>query len=308
MNKIIILLSTYNGKKYLKQQLDSLYAQTYKNIQIIVRDDSSTDKTIEILNNYDLKIIPSDKNIGVKASFSMLLEYALKNTKSKYFMFCDQDDVWNNNKIEKTLNKMKELEYLHKKTPLLIHTNLEIVDKRLNTINNSMWDYEYINPNNNKLNNLLLQNTATGCTMMINRQLANLSLPIGSSCIIHDWWIALVASQFGKIGFIGEPTIKYRQHGNNDTGAKKFGYIMAIKKAYSILFSKDRYSYLSRHILQSESFLFHYKTELGHNTKSMLRDFANIKNKSFIQKRKIIIKNKFFKTGLIKNIGLLIII
>jgi glycosyltransferase involved in cell wall biosynthesis len=307
-NKILILLSTYNGEKYLIQQLNSLYNQTYRNLKIIARDDNSLDGTLNILKSYNIEIIPSNKNIGAKKSFSILLEYALNNTDSEYFMFCDQDDIWNNNKIEKTLNKIQELECLYKKIPLLIHTDLEIVNKKLDTINKSMWDYEYINPNNNKLNNLLLQNTATGCTMMINRQLANLSLPIPDNCIMHDWWIALVASKFGKIGFISEPTIKYRQHEDNDTGAKRFGYIMAIKKAYSIIFSKNRYNYLSKHILQSESFLLHYRTKLDNNTKSILGDFSNIKNKSFFQKRKIIIKNKFFKTGLIKNIGLLIII
>ena len=146
-------------------------------------------------------------------------------------MFCDQDDVWNNDKIEKTYKKMQELEKLYGDSiPLLAHTDLEVVNEKLETLSFSMWKSEHINPRANTLNKLLMQNTITGCTMMINRTLAMKSLSISSKAIMHDWWIGLVATAFGKIGFIEESTMRYRQHGRNDTGAKNYDYKFIINK------------------------------------------------------------------------------
>ena len=103
MNKIFILLSTYNGARYLKAQLDSLFAQTYCSIEIIARDDDSNDETISILKSYNIKILDTKENLGAKESFAELLNYAVVNSTSDYFMFCDQDDVWEKDKIEKNL-------------------------------------------------------------------------------------------------------------------------------------------------------------------------------------------------------------
>ncbi len=304
-NKLTILLSTYNGEKYLKEQLDSLFSQTYKNFEIIVRDDGSIDKSINILKNYNIKVLDTKENIGAKRSFSALIEYALKNTNSEYFMFCDQDDIWEHNKIEKTLNNMRLMEKKYGNIPLLLHTDLEIVNKNLNTIDNSMWSYEHINPKLNSLNRLLMQNTVTGCTTMINRKLAKLVMPIPKNSIMHDWWIGLVASRFGKIYFLNDITIKYRQHSNNDTGAKKFNYINILKKAKNILYSNELYIiHLQKNILQAKEFLDRYNKKLDKNTKNMLNDFINIENKSFFEKRKIILKYKLLKYGLIRNMGL----
>ena len=109
MIRVSILLSAYNGSKYIKEQLDSIFNQTYKNIEIIVRDDGSSDNTIEILKSYNIKPIDTKINLGAMGSFEELLKYALQNSNSDYFMFCDQDDVWDTKKVEKTLAKMEEM-------------------------------------------------------------------------------------------------------------------------------------------------------------------------------------------------------
>ena len=166
--KILIILSTYNGEKYLKAQLDSLLLQSYKNFKLIVRDDGSTDGTKEILNFYNIELLDSSENLGVKKSFETLLKYACENGEGKYFMFCDQDDVWNNDKIEKTLKKMQELENLYEDNiPLLVHTDLEVVNENLETLSSSMWKSEYINPKANTLNKLLIQNILCFVTKMM---------------------------------------------------------------------------------------------------------------------------------------------
>ena len=113
MKRIIILLSTYNGVKYLKNQIDSLMSQSYDDFRIIARDDGSSDESSQILKSYDMiEIVDSQQNLGAKGSFAELLEYAVKHTEGEFFMFCDQDDVWKNDKIEKTLAKMQEMRCL----------------------------------------------------------------------------------------------------------------------------------------------------------------------------------------------------
>lgn len=299
MPKITILLSTYNGEEYLKEQLDSLFIQTYKNIEIIVRDDGSSDKTLEMLKFYDIKLLSSNGNIGIKKSFETLLRYACENSDAEYFMFCDQDDVWNQDKIEKTLEKMKELENLYgNNIPLLVHTDLEVVDENLKTISSSMWKSQHINPKSNSLNKLLIQNIITGCTTMINRTTVLKSLPISLNAIMHDWWIGLFVASFGKIGFLEEATIKYRQHGKNDTGSKKFN----LKYILRNFNSKDT----DKYIVQSKSFLESYKEELDEKSRIMLEDFSSIKEKPYLQRVSIILKYKLFKYGIIRNIGLLL--
>lgn len=302
MNKIYILVSTYNGEKFLNDQLNSLFSQNYKNFELIVRDDGSSDKTLDILKSYDIELLSSNKNLGVKKSFETLLKCAYKNSDAKYFMFCDQDDVWNRDKIEKTFQKMQELEKLYgNEIPILVHTDLEVVDKKLDTLSDSMWKSEHINPKANTLNKLLIQNTITGCSMMINKTLASKSLSISNKAIMHDWWIGLVATTFGKIGFIEKTTMKYRQHDKNDTGTKEYNYKFIINKLKK--FSDIN---IDKNIFQAKEFLEEYKEELDEKSKIMLEDFSSIKEKPYLERVSIILKYRLFKYGIIRNIGLLI--
>lgn len=307
---VIILLATYNGEKYLKKQLESLHNQTYKNFEIIARDDGSSDNTVEILKAYNINILDTKENLGAKGSFSLLLDYAVKNRDAQYFMFCDQDDVWNDDKIEKTLAKMKKMEKEFGNIPILVHTDLEVVDKNLKTIADSMWEYEHILPQCNSFNRLLIQNTITGCTMMINRKLALKSLDIPNEAIMHDWWIGLIASSFGKIGYLNHITIKYRQHGKNTIGAKGHK-INILRHILGLLLStikrnNEYITHMQINISQAKAFLKIFKQELDENIKKLLIDFSLIEQKSLLDKRKVLIKYKLLKQGLIRNIGLFI--
>lgn len=300
MAKIIILLSTYNGTMYLKSQLNSLLLQTCKDFEIIIRDDKSNNTTIEILKSYDIKLLESKENLGAKQSFAKLLEYALQNSDSNYFMFCDQDDVWHDNKVEKTLIKIQEMEKKFGDIPLLVHTNLEVTNENLHTINDSFMNFQKINPMKNQFNSLLMQNTITGCTVMINRKLAQKCLPTPEGAIMHDWWIGLVASYFGTIGYIDEATIKYRQHTSNTIGAKEFGYWEIIKKGFDIYYKIK----IDANISQAKAFLEQYKDELDVDTIKILQDFTTLEKKRWWQKRLILWKYKLLKQGFIRNVGL----
>ena len=312
MNKIIILLATYNGEKYIQEQLEPLLIQTYNEFQILVHDDNSTDDTLQLLQkyakNFPDKVMLLDDNIsngGAKENFIYLLNQVDKEY--DYIMFCDQDDVWEKDKIEKTLAKMQELEFQYEDTPLLVHTDLKVVDEELKLIQNSFWKHEYINPSINSFNRLLMQNTITGCTVMINRKLAELCLPVPDGAIMHDWWIGLVASKFGKIGFINDSTILYRQHASNSIGAKGFSYLSVLMKFYKLFSNNELYlKHLKINIIQAKAFLDIYREILDEGTIEMLEEFSTLESKSFLEKRKILLKHKLLKQGLIRNLGLLL--
>lgn len=308
MNKrITVLLSTYNGEKYLQEQLDSLFAQSYKNFEIIARDDGSTDNSLAILKAYGITLLETNQNLGAKKSFEALLEFGLQNKKSDYFMFCDQDDVWESDKIEKSCLKIEEIENNHLDMPVLVHTDLKVVDTKLSTVYRSFWEYEHIIPRHNSFNRLLMQNTITGCTMIINKKLAEKCLPIPEESIMHDWWIGLVASKFGVIGYVKEATINYRQHSSNTIGAKKFNHLTVFKKAWDLLFHKNLYlKHLHSNLAQAKAFLETYPSQLDQATKEMLQDFIKMEEKSFWQKRSILLKHKLLKQGFIRNIGLFV--
>ena len=220
MEKIDILMPTYNGRLYLRKQLDSILNQTFSDFRLIVSDDASTDSTLEILKEYEKKdrrieIYGHQENIGVSANF----EFLIGKVRSEYFMFSDQDDVWEPDKIEKTFNKMKET------NSDLVYTDLEVTDSRLKTISPSYWklkSFENKVKNYNNFESLYLNNYITGCTMLMKSKWINefLPFPKNSKYVLYDYWIALVISQNGKMAYVDKPTIKYRQHKKNQVGSK----------------------------------------------------------------------------------------
>lgn len=220
MEKINILMATYNGWRYIRKQLDSILNQTFTDFRLIISDDASTDSTLKILEEYEKKdkrieIYRQEKNIGLIANF----EFLIGKVRSEYFMFADQDDVWNPDKVEKTFNKMQET------NADLVYTDLEVVDSRLKQTCPSYWklkglDYKIYKYNN--FESLYLNNFVTGCTMLVKSKWINdfLPLPKKSKYVLHDYWIALVISQNGKMVYLNEATSKYRQHANNRVGSK----------------------------------------------------------------------------------------
>ena len=307
LDRVDILISTYNGEEYLKEQLDSIFNQSYQNFRVILRDDNSTDNTLNIAKEYNLEILESNKNLGAKKSFEELLKYALTHSDSNYFMFCDQDDIWDEDKVRKSIEMMVYLENLNNNNPILIHSDLRVVDKKLNLINNSFFRYSKINPHIRSFNRLLMQNTVTGCTMIINRKLAQISLPIANDAIMHDWWIALVATQFGMIYTIKESTISYRQHSNNEVGAVKFDYIYILKKISTFLFNKELLQEkLHPNINQAKAFLECYRVKIDIYSINSLEALYNILSKSFSKKRGLIFEYGLLKQGFIRNLALLL--
>jgi len=299
MTKIIILLSTYSGAKYLKNQIDSLLSQTYDDFRIIARDDGSGDESFSILKSYDkIEIVESQQNLGAKGSFAELLGYAVKHTDGEFFMFCDQDDVWKNDKIKKTLAKMREMENEYEDIPLLVHSDVVVVNNNLEVMAGSFWKFQNIDPSRDALSYLLFQNTVTGCTMMINRKLANLVGKIPTEAIMHDWWIAMVASCFGKIGWVDEPLMFYRQHSSNDTGAKRYGLGYFVKR----FVQKQSFE---KYTTQAKVFGKLYDELLEERERVLLNGFSKIDTMSWFEKRVFLLRLGVLKNGFARNVGLM---
>lgn len=214
-----IVMSTYNGEKYICEQLDSLLNQTYENIDILVRDDGSTDGTVEILQNYsdmhdNIRYFVGE-NIGVTASFFALLQQV--DGKAKYIATCDQDDVWLPDKVETAVA------YLEKQVgPTLYCGRPKLVNEQLEPMKEHLREKEPVL----SFGNALIENICTGCTMVMNRALFE---AMGSyepqHALVHDWWIYQLALGIGKVIYDANPHILYRQHGSNaiglDTGRKE---------------------------------------------------------------------------------------
>lgn len=214
--KILILMATYNGEKYIKDQIESLLKQSYKNWNLIISDDESKDDTYRIIMEYNnghknvdcIRHTPKDGALG---NFNFLIKVAReKMNEYDYFMFCDQDDVWLENKIKETLKFMESKE---KNEAILIYTDKQFVDKKLN----------YLNENSKKMSqiefeNIIHQNPAYGCTMMFNKKLLENLEEIPKEFINHDHYVLIVAFLIGKIYYLNQKLILYRQHGNNVSG------------------------------------------------------------------------------------------
>lgn len=219
---IQILMSTYNGEKYLKEQIESLLNQTYQKFKILIRDDGSTDKTKDILESYQKKY-PSiikcvyGENLGVVKSFIKLIN--LSDEKCDYFAFCDQDDYWLEEKLEKAFEKMR------KDIPFLYFSNKILVDEKLRILKIENKDIEV------KKFNSLIENLATGCTIVINKKLIRYlkNKNINSKNILmHDWFAYILANFLGEVYFDKNSYIYYRQHSNNVVGSES----NAVKKNY----------------------------------------------------------------------------
>jgi len=311
---IAILMATYNGEKYLKEQIDSILNQTYQDFVLYIRDDNSVDSTKKIIEDYKRlypeKIVEvKDEKIarGACKNFMNLLEYVYNLKRHDLFMFADQDDFWLKNKVEITVKEYNKIS--NTEQPILVHTDLNVVDSDLNLISKSFINYSSLNSNCKEFNKYLIQNNVTGCTMLINEKLVELVKFDIENIRMHDWYFALIASAFGKVIFINSSTIQYRQHDNNVLGAKKSN---EIKEIYLKIKSNFKNKTIKRDLKelfkQANSFKKEHYELLDENKQKILNEFCKIEDAKKLKKIKIIIKNKFYKQSFIKKIGELIFI
>lgn len=225
-SKVIILMATYNGEEYIRDQLDSIKQQSYNNWELIVRDDKSKDNTMNILKQYEqedsrIKILyDSNGNVGQCKNFDILMKYALNRSNIKeneYYMFSDQDDVWNSDKVELSIKKINNIEKSNDDSiPILVYTNYLVSDSLLFQ-KEVAYKKSLCYPKKELTSRLFIQNWVMGCTTIINKDLLNLAVNIPDVAENHDNWLAIICSLAGKIEYVNDVTMIHRIHSNNVT-------------------------------------------------------------------------------------------
>lgn len=302
---INIVMATYNGEKFIREQLDSIFSQTFTDWRLIVSDDCSTDETVNIVREYQeaypnkiLLIENQEPSGSAQNNFYRALKYATAD----YIMLSDQDDVWLPGKVEETFSVMKQLEEAYgKELPLLVHTDLKVVDENLKVINSSIFDMQNMDSGRCALNNLLVQNIVTGCTVMVNKNLLSFLEKTPKHSVMHDMWMALIASAFGEIGFLNKSTILYRQHGKNANGAKdvkSFKYFL--DKIFNL---KEAHQGLLNQYKQADEFKNILFEKLAENQLAMLKSYSEFEELNCIERYIALREYRLFKKGFLKNLG-----
>jgi len=216
-------------------------------------------------------------------------------------MFCDQDDVWLPEKIEETRNALAALEEKYPNAPILVHTDMLVVDSGLKELSKSFWRFQHISPDLKTINRLLIMNNVTGCTIMMNRALKGLVLPVPPEAILYDWWIALVASTFGHTGYVSTPAILYRQHGRNVIGAFKHSLWSAIMR---FQFSKSIET-VKRIVGQGRAFFEKYGDRLGREDYEVVKAFSTLFECGRAARLFRLLKYRIKGCGLLRHIWML---
>lgn len=306
-NEVLVLLAAYNGQKYIRKQLQSIFESSGPlSVSVLVGLDPSSDDTYSVVKEFEGKgcLLVSNKEPSgsAKNNFSLLLERAL-SSENKFYAFSDQDDVWDVDKIAMNLSSMHEMEMLYgANTPILIFSDSRTVSESLEVINESFMDAESLNPDfSNNFKKLIIQNVGQGCTFLFNRALLELATPIPEYSRMHDHWLMLVASAFGKIAYIPKPLLSYRQHSANVIGAHGHGVFSAVERLF---FKKQSINEsILKNQKQAEVFLHRYADFLDNNQISFLRKYSCLSNKNFIYRKFFCVKHGLVMSDFLRTAG-----
>jgi hypothetical protein len=305
-----VLLATYNGERYLREQIDSILGQSYSNFRILARDDGSEDGTPAILSEYEsrfpdrFRVVRSGHGTGnAKDNFLLLM----RASTGEYVCFSDQDDVWLPHKVSLTKQSMEQLESTWgTDLPLLVFTDLRVVDDKLETLHKSFWKHEKLDPKRiHRFGSLLGQNVVTGCTAMINRRLLKLACDMPCEACMHDQWVALLASSMGKAMPLNVQTVLYRQHENNLVGSREPTRSLhsLIRRVRNGEARRSEWRISQR---QAESFLGTHHTELPATHREQLVAYLRCgTTKSRLLRTYLLIRHGFLRACLLEKLATL---
>jgi hypothetical protein len=305
-----VLLATYNGERYLREQIDSILTQDYPNVRVLARDDGSQDGTVAVLNEYEsrfpgrVRVLRSGSATGsAKDNFLLLLQAST----ALYVCFSDQDDVWLPHKVTVTMGCMDRLESRWgTKLPLLVFTDLRVVDENLRTLHDSFWKHEKLDPGRvHRFGALLGQNVVTGCTALLNRTLVELALRMPAEAYMHDQWVALVASGMGKAMAFEAQTVLYRQHHRNVVGSRQRTASLTefIRRVRNGDARREQWRTSQR---QAESFLRIHQFELPARQRGQLLAFLRCgQTRSSLLRTFLLIRHGFLRSGLLEKLATL---
>lgn len=293
--KCLVLLSTYNGEKFLEEQLYSLQKQEGVELALLIRDDGSKDRTLSIIHQFiedsttNIKLLQAN-NVGAKASFFKLMRIAAEEYfECDYFAFCDQDDIWKPNKLIRAIQMLNNENH---SLPLMYCSATQMVNSDLSYIN--IWP-----PAPRKtlaMYNALVENVAVGCTSILNKKALKLitsSPPININYpIMHDWWAYLCVSTFGKVIFDSEPCILYRQHSNNVLGGQTDNLVTKWKKRFIRYFKAQNHYIISN---QAKEFYNCFNPILDEQLRLSLQDFIQSTKRNGLARLMYTIRTPFYR-------------
>ena len=309
MRSIEIALATYNSAKYLRPQLDSLLAQTCQDFTLLVSDDGSADETLAIVAQYQarfpgrIRILDFPNRAGgAMENFARLTD----GFTADYAMYCDHDDVWLPDKIERSLRKMRAAEArLGASKPILVHTDLSICRPDLKIVSPSRSSYERIDPARTKLRHLLVHNAVVGCTVLMNRALYEVARPIPNGALMHDNWMALVASSFGEILYDSRPSVLYRQHATNAIGSERWGLFSIARRTVRFANGNGTKT-LRAKSLQAQLFLDRYRQVLSPQYIVTVQTLADLRRKHWAARAASLLSGGLAMQGILRTSGLLL--
>ncbi len=300
-----ILLGAHDGERYLAAQLDSILAQTHQDWRLTIRDDGSRDGTLAIAEEYARRhpdrITVTSRPTASGSAARNFLELVAAST-GRWVMLADQDDVWMPDKIAVTLERMSALEAdLGAGVPALVHTDLSVTDADLTVVEPSMVRSQVLDGAETRLASLVIQNPVTGCTVMVNRALADRVAPPFDGVAMHDWWLAVLAAAFGGLAFVDRPTVLYRQHGANTVGARS-----ARSLRYKLQRAGDRagvVASLRASYTQAAAFLARYGDALTPEQAELLRAAATLGEQGRLARVATLRRYGLWKNTRVKRLG-----
>ena len=297
---VVVLLATFNGSRFLRQQLDSIAAQTHLHWQLIVADDGSHDDTLAIVQTFQeehpdrVRIVRNDSVGSARDNFMRLLRLG---GQAPYFAFCDQDDLWSYDKLERLVRRCQQTESQHRGQPCLVYSDLTVVDAQLAILNPSFLNQVRVRPLEITHRTLLTENAIPGCAMLFNDALANVFRARDFDqprAIMHDWWMVLLAATLGHISYVPTSLVSYRQHDRNTLGSvNRSGLVFTLTK----LFRGDRSTALATYS-QAAAFLDAYDDLLDPAVGEEIRAFASLYHLHKFERIRLILKHRILKQTL----------
>lgn len=303
-NLVVVLLATFNGSRYLQQQLDSIAAQTHSHWRLIVADDGSRDDTLAIVESFSkdhpdrVRLLRNGPVGSPRENFFRLLRVA---DPAPYFAFCDQDDIWSADKLDRLLRRCQQIETQHSDQPCLVYSDLAVVDAQLGLLNPSFMTQVRARPHDITYKTLLAENAIPGCAMLFNAALADVFRARefdSTRAIMHDWWIALLASAVGHISYVSTALVSYRQHATNTLGSvDRSGFAFTLSK----LFRGDRSAAL-RTYAQAAAFLVAYGDLVNPAVRDEICAFASLHHRHKFDRIRLILKYRILKQTLVRRV------
>lgn len=238
---VLILLATRDGERFLDDQLESIAAQSFTSWRLLVSDDGSTDRTLDIIRAFAaahpgrVEVLDGDPVYSARDNFFHLLKAA---PDADYYALCDQDDVWHVDKLRHLVAECRQQEgAAERPRPCLVYSDLEIVNATLDQLDSSFMRQIRVRPEQVTFGSLLVENLAPGCAMLFNRSLLD-EFRRGDGAFadaaMHDWWLALLAESTGALVYLNTPLVQYRQHSHNALGSvRRTGVRFVLRKAFT---------------------------------------------------------------------------